>query len=855
MNNKVLKLLSLGVLLFSVSCGNTTTEPTVNPTTETPTTVTTTTNPTTVTPTTQTPTTAKPTTVAPTTAKPTTVAPTTAKPTTTVTPTTQTPTISPDLPTNKETIKETLNIMSFNIRNENTSDKGNTNWSVRGKYVEEFIANSGMDIIAFQEVKFTQYYDLAKGLEGQYNFFFAPREVSKNPEGLMIAYNNDFELVEKEMFWLSPTPDTYGYGYDKQYRRISANTLLRTKNGAYIDVYSAHLGLNTSVEGEGETIRTNELKTIIERRKDTNYPKVIMGDFNTHRTGSAWAYIDELMIDCQMEAPETDMVATFNGWDKANATGTTMIDYIFVSDEMSPKKFDVHQEMFELDGTLNLYSDHYAVEATVDLSYERENLSNVSSIEFEGDVNITTDVGTKMIDANVVATFKDGTKGTIPEDFYTINLPDSMNAGELYEVTATLNGNANIKATKQAVVHNRYQAELCDNVLGGSVNTEEHKLIVDGEFVSDKLYSFLGDFDKTVVAGDESSFTFDVFSESNSKTDMVFSAGNGNVKKSGSLYYMAELQVNTILDVFVNGVQVAIPDSAKFEQSITNSAYAPLYQVSEKFTIEDVMLLEGNNTIKCQFKVKADGEKTAWGRSPSSMNIDYIDFITTEKNISSDSTVESIAVKDTTFTVGMKFSDIKVEATLSNGVKRILAASEFTASTKDNPSATSFYYGNYVVDIVLNIDSTIKTSINVNLIDYHCKAIKADIYVENDKLIYELRFENRGYTAEDYDFFWTAANHIYKGTCTMENEIAIFKFDATDLIPNESGIAILPHLRLTKVDGSVDMYVNGKNANGDILSTDGSLVYENGKSLTLNGKKYTMKALYEMPALYIENVA
>ena len=157
-----------------------------------------------------------------------------------------------------------------------------------------------------------------------------------------------------------------------------------------------------------------------------------------------------------------------------------------------------------------------------------------------------------------------------------------------------------------------------------------------------------------------------------------------------------------------------------------------------------------------------------------------------------------------------------------------------------------------VISLISNPE--IKTSITVNIIDYHCKATKADLYIENDRVIYELTFENRGYKLEDYDFFWTAAVHTYIGVGTIENDIAVFKFDATDLLTySTTNRAIVPHLRLTKNDGSVNMYDNGKNANGDILSTDGSLVYENGKSVTLNNKKYYIEAYYEMPTLYIVN--
>ena len=41
--------------------------------------------------------------------------------------------------------------------------------------------------------------------------------------------------------------------------------------------------------------------------------------------------------------------------------------------------------MFELNGTQNLYSDHYTGETTLDVSYQREVLNDVASIGVDGE--------------------------------------------------------------------------------------------------------------------------------------------------------------------------------------------------------------------------------------------------------------------------------------------------------------------------------------------------------------------------------------------------------------------------------------------------------------------------------------
>lgn len=609
MNKKILKLSLLGILLFAVGCSNTTT---TGPITEYPDSTVTTMTPATTTPTTVTSTT-KPTST-PTTAKPTTVTPTTTKPTTAPT---------PSLPVGDFTFKEqevedTFNIMSFNIRNENGNDTGNTNWSVRKKYVMDFVKNSNMDIVAFQEVKYTQYRDMAMGNTG-YSYLYYPRESSANPEGLMIAYKSTFELIEKDIFWLSEKPDTVGKGYDTQYQRISGNALLCAPNGSYIDVYSVHLGLGS------DEVRTNEINVVLNRRKDSSYPKIILGDFNAERSGTTIPYIDGLMVDCQAEATVKDDKFTFNGWDKTLTEGK-VIDFIFASEGVKSNSFVVHHEKFTHNGTENLYSDHYAVHANLTVKQKRQNVDNVKAIEVLGPAKVISTEGSIVVEANVVATMNDDTKVSLPKEYYSYKLSDEYNIGKTYNLEITLNGNSSIKTTTTADVHIRKEAELYNEIKGGSANTEPHKILEGGKFVDDKLYTFVGNFDKTVAAGGEGSFKINIDSDAATSKNLSIRAGNGNCMGSKGAYYMAELVLNTIVDLYVNGEQVVIADDVKFEETAKNAEYAPLYQVSYDILIANISLKQGANEIYFKFKTSTIGQKNCWGRSPSTMNVDFVEF-------------------------------------------------------------------------------------------------------------------------------------------------------------------------------------------------------------------------------------
>ena len=365
-----------------------------------------------------------------------------------------------------ETLTEEFDVMSFNIRVETSSDSGNTHWDVRKTHLMNWVLESGVDVVCFQEVKFYQYIDLRDGLSSKYDFVCYERETdtsSNNPECVVIAYSNTFELINEDMFWLSATPDQLSKDWgsyvdengntvdyeDDSYYRICVNALLRSDKGVYLDVYNVHLGLTNDS-------RTLAAKLISERMADSKYPSVVMGDFNCTKGSDPYNTFDETLQDCQQVAEITEKEGTeaytYNGWKSPSST----IDFIFASDDIKPMTFDVNQETW--DG--NLYSDHYAIDSHISVSYTRELLRTIKSIEFNGDVTVVNDNGKNMLDAEVVATFKDGTTEVLPHDYYIVNLPDDYSFGDTpTEVVATLNGMEEIKASAMPIVKNRYQTE------------------------------------------------------------------------------------------------------------------------------------------------------------------------------------------------------------------------------------------------------------------------------------------------------------------------------------------------------------------------------------------------------------
>ena len=761
-----------------------------------------------------------------------------------------------------ETIKEEFNLMSFNIRQSGASDSGNKNWNNRKNAVCEYILNSGMDVICFQEVTHNQYVDVKSGVNEKYDVVWEGRQTGNNglTEGLMIAYSNTFELINLDMFWLCANPDEMSKDWgtyvdengntvdykDDEYYRICVNALLRSNKGVYLDVYNAHLGLTDDSSALAADL-------IIDRMSKSNYPSVVMGDFNVTHDSLAYQKFDSVFTDCQQDAEITEKegleAATYNGWSAPSST----IDYIFGDSSVDPVTFDVNQEKWNG----NFYSDHYAIDSKVEVTYSRELLRTVKSLSFNGDVEVISNDKTNKVNAEVVATFKDGTTEVLPHNYYTIDLPDDYKIGdEIPNVIAKLNGMEDIFASAKPIVKNRMEAERA-SFTGNSANgvmARQEAIDADGVVKQiSKLYTHVGGFENGIKANKESSITWTINSTSNCIVDLQTRAGHDYNGKKNSQYYVKEHTVSNSLDAYVNGKKITLSSDVKMKGTTGfSTSQAAVYHILDTFTIKDIALKEGVNTIKFQMKKFGDN-KNVYNNAVCSYNVDYMDVVTKETDVA----YESLEIVEGSPTYGNSISTVKVNGKLKDGTTRQLLETEYNLEVVNNASQTKFVTKETTLKATLVSNDEISVTKKVTIPDY-CKATKASMYIENngteDRMIYELVFNCVGYEDSDFEFFWSAASHIYQFTCEMGESSAIFKFDVTDLTTySTTNRALVPHLRLTQDNGSVVMYTNGKNKNGDILSTDGSLKYT-ATTLTLGDKQYKLVNYYDMPTVEIRTV-
>jgi hypothetical protein len=314
---------------------------------------------------------------------------------------------------------------------------------------------------------------------------------------------------------------------------------------------------------------------------------------------------------------------------------------------------------------------------------------------------------------------------------------------------------------------------------------------------------------------------------------------NGSDASAG--YIMQPLQINTIIDLTVNGKEVAIPDSVVLKGSGPHKDFAPLFGIYYEFTFEGIALEAGANVVKFTFKNSTANAANCWGESPSTLNIDYVNFDTVGSEIPENYTIESIEVSPN---FEMKLNQITthmkpaVVATLTNGTKILLPENQVDIKITGGKAGESrVVYGKYTITATLKSNPEITASRDYEVVGI--RVLKAGIEVIDNRVYYVFSGNTYGYVAEDFVFF--NENTIYDMEVVFNEIDFTFKIDVTDLTP---GTVIYPHLRIQGVP-----YYNGSNNNGDILGQ--GLSFKDGQTITLGGKIYKIERMYSMPNLHI----
>ena len=257
-----------------------------------------------------------------------------------------------------------IDALSFNIRFDNPKD-GENAWPNRKEMVGQWVKSESPDVIGLQEALRHQIDDIKK-VATAYSEYGVGRDDGKSRgEHCTILYlKKRFSLDKSDCgtFWFSDTPEKVASkSWGNEIPRICTWARFiekKTDKGFY--VYNVHY------DHRSQPSRLGASELIIQRiskRKRSNEPIILMGDFNASENNPAIKiFKDEplnLVDTFRVVKPDEKMVKTFHGFRGGSFSGGK-IDHVF----MLPKMGKVSSaEIVRFNKEKRYLSDHYPVRA------------------------------------------------------------------------------------------------------------------------------------------------------------------------------------------------------------------------------------------------------------------------------------------------------------------------------------------------------------------------------------------------------------------------------------------------------------------------------------------------------------
>ena len=464
-------------------------------------------------------------------------------------------------------------------------------------------------------------------------------------------------------------------------------------------------------------------------------------------------------------------------------------------------------------------------------------------------VNAGQQITTAAMEVNAV--YENGNRRPLAQDEYTIDAAlGAVEFGKMYHLTVSYNADPTKTAATDVKVRQTLQGEN-GTIVGGSKKTEDEYAVINGVITKlENQVSFAGNFASSVLKGDDAYLMLTLHSAAATVGDITVRCGNSyNVFFNGSNaddgYMMKPLQINTILDLTVNGREVKVPATVILRGCGPYDSYAPLYGIYYEFKIEDVELDAGANKVMFNFKRSTVGATNCWGESPSTLNVDYVHFDTFGSEIPDDYTITAIEIQDNFApTYGQKYSDLEVPVLgiLDNGTKIGLSKDLYDVEISGGkPGESTFKFGTYTITATLKENPAIKASIDVEVPEFESfTVLTASVEIVDGRVHYVFRGTCTGYDAEDIELF--DGGTIYPAVVELGETTFKLYVDVTE---TGYGITYWPHIRLNGVN-----YENGANANGDVR--DNGLVFIDGQSVVLGDRSYTIVSQWSMPTLVVD---
>lgn len=254
---------------------------------------------------------------------------------------------------------EEISVMTFNLRlSPSDNFDGENCWPNRRDAAVKMISEVKPDLFGVQESTPAQSDYLEQNLPGYVRYGATGEDAVDRGEANALFYRRErFDLVEKNTFWLSETPDTVSLGWDGAYKRtVVWVRLFDKKTGGDLFFFNTHF------DHVGRIAREKSARLItskIQEYAGSGLPVFVTGDFNVNYDDNSMEVMKEFLGGAREDAKETSYENTFHNWGAlADEEGQHLIDHIFYKNA-NPSEFKV----LTGDYGVQWLSDHYPVVA------------------------------------------------------------------------------------------------------------------------------------------------------------------------------------------------------------------------------------------------------------------------------------------------------------------------------------------------------------------------------------------------------------------------------------------------------------------------------------------------------------
>lgn len=246
----------------------------------------------------------------------------------------------------KSSGKAQFRVAAYNIRYAAEMDEQSGNgWDIRKAPLASLIQRHHFDIVGTQEGDGKQMKDL-KGLLPEFDQILHPYGGKGDLHNLGILYKGEqFEPLDKGVFWLSETPDTISIGWDASDRRICQWAKFRHKASG-----KEFFFFNTHFYWRKDVARRQSGPLIAKKIKEIagDFPVMVTGDFNSRPETPQVRDILASLKDAY-DATESDRKGIegtgFPGGVFQGKPGGR-IDYIFVSPQVQVLDYEVLSDVY-----------------------------------------------------------------------------------------------------------------------------------------------------------------------------------------------------------------------------------------------------------------------------------------------------------------------------------------------------------------------------------------------------------------------------------------------------------------------------------------------------------------------------